>query len=106
MALGSDLNPGTSPISSLPLIMALACRLYGMSPLEALVGVTVNAAYVLGLEDTVGRLQPGLRADMVVLDAPTFDHLVYRPDGPSILAVICDGRVAYLAEGAEARLQR
>lgn len=106
VALASDLNPGTSPIASLPLVMALGCRLYGLSPLEALVGATVNAAYVLGLQESVGRLEPGLRADMVVVDAPNFEHLVYRPDGPAILAVVCHGRVAYLAEGADARLSR
>ena len=106
VALGTDLNPGTSPIASLPLAMALGCRLYGMSPLEALVAATVNAAYVLGLHEEVGRLEPGLRADIIVLDAPNFEHLVYRPDAPTVVAVICEGHVAYLADGAEARLSR
>lgn len=104
VALGTDLNPGTSPISSLPLAMALGCRLYGLSPLEAVVAATVNAAYVLGLEDEVGRLEPGLRGDAVVLEAPSFEHLVYRPDGDHIMAVICGGRLAYVAPGAEPRL--
>lgn len=106
VALGTDLNPGTSPISSLPLAMALGCRLYGLSPLEAVVATTVNAAYVLGLEDEVGRLEPGLRGDFVVVEAPSYEHLVYRPDGDHIIAVICNGRPAYLASGAEQRLRR
>ena len=106
VAVGTDLNPGTSPIASLPLAMALACRLYSMSPLEALVGATVNAAYVLGLHDSIGRLEPGLRADMVVLDAPSFEHVVYRPDGDHVAAVICGGEVAYLRPGSEPRLAR
>jgi imidazolonepropionase len=106
VAVGTDLNPGTSPIASLPLVMALACRLYSMSPLEALVGATVNAAYVLGLRDTTGRLEPGLRADMVVLDAPGYEHLVYRPDADHVAAVICGGEVAYLRPGSEPRLAR
>ena len=106
VALGTDLNPGTSPISSLPLVMALGCRLYGLSPLETLVAATVNAAYVLGLEERVGRLEPGMRADMIVLEAPSYEHLVYRPDADHIIAVICGGRLTYLAPGAEPRLRR
>ncbi len=106
VAVGTDLNPGTSPISSLPLAMALACRLYSLSPLEALVGATVNAAYVLGLHDGVGRLEPGLRADMVVLDAPSYEHLVYRPDADHVAAVVCGGEIAYLRPGSEPRLAR
>ena len=106
VALGTDLNPGTSPISSLPLVMALACRLYGLSPLEALVATTVNAAYVLGIHDEVGRIEAGLAADLVVLDAPSYEHLVYRPDGDHVVAVICGGEVAYLRPGSEPRLSR
>src|SRR5919106_6196500 len=49
VALGTDLNPGTSPIHSMPLVIALACRVYGLRPLEALAAATVNAAYALGL---------------------------------------------------------
>lgn len=106
VALGTDLNPGTSPISSLPFAMALACRLYSLSPLEALVGATVNAAYVVGLQDTVGRIEPGMSADMVVIDAPSYEHLVYRPDGDHVAAVVIGGEVAYLRPGSEPRLAR
>jgi imidazolonepropionase len=106
VALGTDLNPGTSPIASLPLAMALGCRLYSLSPMEALVAATVNAAYVLGLENEVGRIEPGMAADLVVLDAPSYEHLVYRPDGDHVVAVICDGEVAYMRPGSEPRLSR
>lgn len=106
VALGTDLNPGTSPIASLPLAMALGCRLYALSPLEALVAATVNAAYVLGLEDETGRIEPGLAGDLVILDAPSFEHLVYRPDGDHIVAVICGGEIAYIRPGSEPRLSR
>lgn len=104
VALGSDFNPGTSPLHSMPLVIALACRLYGLRPLEALVGATVNAAYVLGLEGEVGRIAPGYRADLVVLDAPSFDHVAYRPDGDLVLATICGGEIAYLNPRAQPRL--
>lgn len=106
VALGSDLNPGTSPIHSMPLVMALACRLYGLRPLEALAAATVNAAYVLGLEDEVGRLAPGCRADAVVLDAPTFEHVPYRPDAEAVIAVVSEGELVHVAEGAEGRVSR
>lgn len=104
VALGSDLNPGTSPIRSMPFVIALACRLYGMRPLEALVAATVNSAWVLGLEDEVGRIQDGHRADLVVLDMPSPDHLAYRPDHDHVLAVVCAGELVYVAEGAERRV--
>jgi imidazolonepropionase len=104
VALGSDFNPGTSPISSMSFVMALACRTYGLRPLEALAAATVNAAYVLGLDDKIGRLAPGYRADAVVLDIPSFDDLTYRPDHDHIAAVICGGEIAYLSPAAQHRL--
>jgi imidazolonepropionase len=104
VALGTDFNPGTSPIHSMPFVIALACRVYGLRPMEALVAATANAAYVLGLGDSVGRLAPGYRADVVVLDCPTFDHLTYRPDHDFVLAVVCGGELVHLAPGAEGRV--
>ena len=103
VALGTDLNPGTSPIHSMPFTMALACRLYGLRPLEALAAATVNSAHVLGLGGEVGRLQLGHRADVVVLDTPDLDHLTYRPDTDHILAVVCAGELAYVSPQAEGR---
>ena len=105
VALGSDLNPGTSPIRSMPFVMALACRLYGLRPLEALAASTVNAAHVCGLGETVGRLAPGYRADAVVLDAPDFEQICYRPDHDPVVAVVCGGQVVHVAPGAEHRLR-
>jgi imidazolonepropionase len=104
VALGTDLNPGTSPVHSMPFVMALACRLYGLRPLEALAGATVNSAHVLGLSREVGRLQPGYRADAVVLDMPDLDHLTYRPDADHVLAVVCSGELSYIAGRAESRV--
>lgn len=106
VALGSDLNPGTSPLHSMPFVLALACRLYGLRPLEALAAATVNAAAALGLDREVGRLAPGYRADAVVLDVPSVDHLAYRPDHNPVVAVVCGGRLAHLAPGFEARAKR
>ena len=104
VALGTDLNPGTSPIASLPYTMALACRLYGLDPIEALIAATVNSAYVLGLQDEVGRLEPGMRADAVVLGTPSLDDLVYRPDHNFVAIVVCGGEVVHVAPGFEGRV--
>ena len=100
VALGTDLNPGTSPIYSMPFVIALACRTYGLRPVEALAAATVNAAYVLGLDDEVGRIQQGQRADLVVLDVADPDEIAYRPDHDAVVAVVCAGEVAYLAPDA------
>ncbi len=104
VAIGTDLNPGTSPISSMPFAIALACRLYGLRPLEALAASTVNAALALGLDD-VGRIAPGYRADVLVLDAPSFDYVPYRPDHNPVLVVVCGGKLAHVAPRARARIR-
>ncbi|MDQ3952258.1 MAG: imidazolonepropionase [Actinomycetota bacterium] len=106
VALGSDLNPGTSPVHSMPFVFALACRVYGLRPAEALAAATVNAAAALGLDAEVGRLGGERRADAVVLDLPSLDHLAYRPDRNPVAAVVCGGRVAYVAPGHEGRLKK
>ncbi|HYP23894.1 MAG TPA: imidazolonepropionase [Actinomycetota bacterium] len=106
VALGSDLNPGTSPVRSMPFVIALACRVYGFRPAEALAAATVNAAAALGLEDEVGRLAPGYRADAVVLDVPSLDHLAYRPDRNPVAAVVCGGEVVHVADGFEGRVKK
>jgi imidazolonepropionase len=75
--LASDLNPGTSPIVSLPVIVGLAVRRYGWSVREALLAVTLNAAWVLGRADDLGSLEPGKRADFLLLDGPV-EQVPYR----------------------------
>ncbi len=77
MALASDCNPGTSPLSSLRLVMNMGCTLFRMTPAEALSGTTRNAAKALGLEAEYGSLEPGKRADLAVWDAPHPDYLSY-----------------------------
>lgn len=65
MALASDMNPGTSPVCSLRLMMNLGCTLFRLTPEEALAGVTLNAARALGLSATLGSLEAGKMADFV-----------------------------------------
>ncbi|CAN5710815.1 imidazolonepropionase [soil metagenome] len=105
VALGSDLNPGTSPICSMPFVITLACRTYGLRPLEAVAAATVNAAFALGLHEEVGSLVPGRRADAVVLAGP-LDEICYRPDRDPVVAVVCGGKVVHVRSGAEGRVSR
>jgi imidazolonepropionase len=81
VALATDCNPGTCYSSSMPLMIALAVREMGMTPEEALWSATAGAAQALRRDD-IGVLAPGRRADLTVLDAPSFRHLAYRPGVP------------------------
>ena len=77
MALATDANPGSSPLTSLLLAMNMGCTLFRMTPAEALAGVTRNAAKALGLHDT-GMLRPGLRADLALWNVSHPAELAYR----------------------------
>lgn len=77
MALATDCNPGSSPLTSLLLTMNMGCTLFGMTPAEALAGVTRNAARALGLTDA-GTIAPGQRADLAVWDVSHPAELAYR----------------------------
>jgi imidazolonepropionase len=76
VAVGTDLNPGSSPLFSTAAALGLAVRLNGLTPAEALTAGTANAAAALGLTDT-GRLEPGLRADFLILHEADWRSLVY-----------------------------
>jgi imidazolonepropionase len=91
LAIATDLNPGTSPIGSMPETIAFACSLYGMTPLEALTAATANPAWVLGLDDRLGTLEPGKRADLVLLDGPSFAHVPYRPGHDPVVTTVIGG---------------
>jgi imidazolonepropionase len=77
MALATDCNPGSSPLTSLTLVMNMACTLFRMTPLEALRGTTLHAARALGLADR-GTIAPGKRADLAIWDALHPAELSYR----------------------------
>ena len=77
MALATDCNPGSSPLTSLLLTLNMGCTLFRLTPEEALRGVTVNAARALSLSDC-GRIAPGLRADLAVWDVKSPAELAWR----------------------------
>ncbi|PXY25237.1 imidazolonepropionase [Prauserella coralliicola] len=87
VALATDCNPGTSYTSSMPFCIALAVRDMGFTPAEALWSATAGGAAALRRTD-VGVLAPGHRADLAVLDAPSYLHLAYRPGVPLVRDVV------------------
>ena len=91
VAIATDCNPGSCYTSSMPLCVALAVREMGMSPAEALAAATSGGARALGRSE-VGHLGVGARADLAVLDAPTYLHLAYRPGVPLVREVFAGGR--------------
>lgn len=94
MALASDCNPGTSPLTSILLTMNMGATLFRMTVAECLLGVTAHAARALGLQHETGRIAPGLSADMVLWDVETAAQLVARIGFNPIHARIFKGEVA------------
>ncbi len=91
VSLASDCNPGSCYSSSMPLCIALAVREMHMSPAEALWSATAGGAASLRRDD-IGRVTVGARADLAVLDAPSYLHLAYRPGVPLITQTWLAGR--------------
>ncbi|MEU7170421.1 imidazolonepropionase [Micromonospora tulbaghiae] len=90
VALATDCNPGSSYTSSMPFCVALAVLEMRMTPAEAVWAATAGGAAALRRTD-VGRLTPGARADLIILDAPSHLHLAYRPGVPLIRQVLHNG---------------
>jgi imidazolonepropionase len=106
VVLATDANPGTAPVVSIPLVIGLAVRLYGMSTREALAATTLNAAWTLGLARELGSIEVGKRADLVLLDAPA-EHVAYRLGHNPVEIVLIAGDPVYVRdERAAARISR
>jgi imidazolonepropionase len=93
VALASDCNPGTCWCENVQFMIALACRAMAMTPAEAISAATINAAHALRLGNLVGSLEPSKRADLVLLDAPSYPHLAYRFGTNLVHTVIAGGRI-------------
>ncbi len=95
VALGSDFNPGSCHIFSLPLIWGLACLHLKMTVEEALTALTVNSAYAIGMGEVVGRLSPGYQADITLFNVGALEEVPYNLGWNSVHQVIKKGRVAF-----------
>ncbi len=98
IALGTDFNPGTSPTYSMPMVVALACVAMRLTPAEAIVAATINAAHAVAAAEEVGSLEMGKAADVVVLDLPDYRHLPMHFGVNPVHSVIKRGRVAFQTE--------
>jgi imidazolonepropionase len=94
VAIATNCNPGSSYTTSMSFCIALAVRDLHMTAEEALAAATLGGAKALRRSD-VGRLAPGARADAVILAAPSYAHLIYRPGVPLVAATIVAGRLAW-----------
>jgi len=92
VAIASNCNPGSAPTENLALALSLACLQNGLTPAEALLGVTRRGGEALG-DASLGRLRVGGPADLVVLGAPDVDHLVAHLATSHVQAVVRDGRI-------------
>jgi imidazolonepropionase len=93
VALATDFNPGSAFCESLPLCCSLAATQLKLSPAESLAACTVNAAHVLGRGERLGRLAPGYRADVVLLDAPDWRYLAYHLAGDVVAQTVVAGEL-------------
>ena len=78
VALSTDINPGSAPCPSMPLVMAIAARYQRLLPAEALNAGTINAAHAVGLGEQVGSIEVGKQADLLIVEAADYRHLVYQ----------------------------
>lgn len=93
VALASDLNPGSCHSESIPLIIALSCLQMKMTIEEVISALTINAAAAVNRLDTIGSLAPGKKADLVILDASSYFHLIYHIGVNSVKTVVKNGSV-------------
>ncbi|MHB1937708.1 MAG: imidazolonepropionase [Acidobacteriaceae bacterium] len=92
VVLATDFNPGSSPTTSMPFVMSLACQQMKMLPAEALVASTINAAYSLGLGNMVGSLEAGKAADFLIHEFHDYRELAYFAAVPNLPQVFIAGK--------------
>jgi imidazolonepropionase len=105
VVLATDANPGTSPIFSLPTIIGLGVRRYGLNTKEALLAVTLNAAYVIDRAKEIGSIEKGKSADLILLDCPS-EHIAYRLGRNPVAATFVAGEPVYVRPDAAWRIMK
>lgn len=95
IALATDHNPGTSPFYSMQSVMVMGVFNFGMTPEEAFTAATLNAAFAIRRGNITGSIEPGKKADLLILDTHSWVHLLYEPDKNHVEYVIKDGEFVY-----------
>ena len=98
VSLATDYNPGTSPTLSMPMILSLACTQLRMTPAEAIAAATINAAYALRREKTIGSLEVGKQADLAVFEVADYREIPYYFGVSHCWMTVKRGRVIHAAE--------
>ena len=93
LALATDCNPGTSWNESMQIAIALSCRYMGITPAQAIAASTINSAQAIRRSDSIGSIEPGKQADMLILSVPDYRHLGYRYGTNLVKQVIKRGQV-------------
>ena len=93
LALATDCNPGTSWNESMQVAIALACRYMRITPAQAIAASTINSAHAIRRSDTIGSIEVGKQADMLILSVPDYRHLGYRYGTNLVKQVIKRGQV-------------
>ena len=93
LAIATDLNPGTAWCENMQFAIALGCRYLKLTPAQAIVAATLNAAAAIGLADKIGSIQPGKQADLVILDVSDYRQLGYRFGTNLVWMVVKSGRI-------------
>ncbi len=93
IAIATDSNPGSSPVSSLLLMLNMACTLFRLTPHEALAGVTIHAAKALGMDDQIGSIEVGKQADFCTWDIQRPAELAYHIGANPCMMVVKKGEV-------------
>ncbi|NUQ85677.1 MAG: imidazolonepropionase [Anaerolineales bacterium] len=93
LALATDCNPGTTWNESMQFVIALACRMMKITPAQAIAAATINSAHAIRRSDTIGSIEVGKQADMLILSVPDYRHLGYRYGTNLVKQVIKRGQV-------------
>jgi len=98
LAIATDMNPGTAWCENMQFAIALSCRYMGLTPAQAIVAATLNAAAAIGVSDQVGSIEPGKYADLIILDIPSYRQLGYRFGTNLVQTVVKKGKI-HLVKG-------